>query len=132
VGLTGRNGLLPSLRSSKDEGQSNFTNPGLLLLGVGADLDLMPEVRLSVNANHLSFDNTSSLTQLTTAGSKVPREIGYDLSTSVIYRPLFTQNIVFRLSGAALLPSDGFARLYDENASPGVFYSVLANLVLTY
>ena len=132
VALTGRNGLLPSLRSSKDEGQSNFINPGLMLIGVGADLDLMPEVRLSLNANHLAFDNTSSLTQLTTAGSKIPREIGYDLSTSVIYRPLFTQNVVFRLSGAALLPSDSFARLYDENASPGVFYSVLANLVLTY
>jgi len=35
VALSGRNGVLPSLRSSKDQGQSNFVNPGLLLLGVG-------------------------------------------------------------------------------------------------
>ena len=31
--------LLPSLRSSKEEGQSNFVNPGLTLVGVGADFD---------------------------------------------------------------------------------------------
>ena len=40
VALSGRNGLLASLRSSKDMGQSNFVNPGLLLLGIGADADL--------------------------------------------------------------------------------------------
>jgi hypothetical protein len=31
VALSGRNGVLASLRSSKDQGQSNFVNPGLLL-----------------------------------------------------------------------------------------------------
>ena len=30
------------LRSSKDEGQSNFNNPGTVLLGVGADFDVLP------------------------------------------------------------------------------------------
>ncbi|NBS92880.1 MAG: SH3 domain-containing protein [Betaproteobacteria bacterium] len=43
VALSGRNGLLVSLRSSKDQGQSNFVNPGLLLLGMGADFDVKPE-----------------------------------------------------------------------------------------
>jgi hypothetical protein len=132
VGLSGRNGILPSLRSSKDEGQSNFINPGLWLYGVGADIDVLPELRVSVNANDLWFDNTDSLTRATQAGTTIPRHIGYDLSTAITYRPLFTQNIVFRLSGAALVPTDGFKRLFDEDSSPGVFYSVLANLVLTY
>ena len=42
VALSGRNGVLASLRSSKDEGQSNFINPGLALVGIGADVDVTP------------------------------------------------------------------------------------------
>ena len=132
VGLSGRNGILPSLRSSKDQGQSNFVNPGLLLYGIGTDLDLLPELRLSLNANDLWFDTTDSLRRATQASSGIPRHIGQDVSAALVYRPLFSQNVVFRLSGAALLPAEGFERLYDTDASPGVFYSVLANLVLTY
>jgi hypothetical protein len=49
VSLNGRNGILANLRSSKEEGQSNFVNPGTLLLGVGADLDITPDFRLSGN-----------------------------------------------------------------------------------
>ena len=51
VALSGRNGVLASLRSSKDQGQSNFVNPGLLLLGVGADVDLTPQLRAIGNVN---------------------------------------------------------------------------------
>src|SRR5205814_306910 len=35
VSLSGRNGVLASLRSSKDQGQANFVNPGLMLVGIG-------------------------------------------------------------------------------------------------
>ena len=49
------------LRSSKDEGQSNFINPGLFLAGVGADMDLTPELRLSTNFNYLSIADTATL-----------------------------------------------------------------------
>ena len=42
VALSGRNGVLAALRSSKDEGQANFTNPGLALIGIGADADVTP------------------------------------------------------------------------------------------
>ena len=48
VALSGRNAVLPSLRSTKEQGQSNFTNPGLFLLGIGADFDLTPESRISL------------------------------------------------------------------------------------
>jgi hypothetical protein len=41
VALSGRNGVLPALRSSKEQGQSNFTNPGMWLAGVGADFDVI-------------------------------------------------------------------------------------------
>src|SRR5690606_9904694 len=61
VALSARNGLIPSLRSSKEEGQSNFVNPGIWLVGVGADLDLTPQVRLTTNASYLEFDDTAVL-----------------------------------------------------------------------
>ena len=61
IALAGRNGILPSLRSSKEQGQSNFINPGIMLFGIGADLDLLPELRFSLNLNHLRFDKTEVL-----------------------------------------------------------------------
>jgi hypothetical protein len=131
VSLNGRNGILNSLRSSKEQGQSNFNNPGLVLLGVGADFDLTPELRLSANANHLWFENTSNLETLRNEGS-IPKDIGFDLSASAIWRPKATQNIVMRLSAAALLPGDGFKDLFDKLGRGQSFFSVLANVVLTY
>jgi len=127
VALSARNGILNSLRTSKEQGQSNFVNPGTTLLGVGADFDLTPEWRVSANVNKLGFADTSSLEAFRQVGS-IDKDIGWDVSVSAIYRPFFTQNIVFRLSGAALYPGDGFEELYGDETS----YSVLANLILTY
>lgn len=131
IGISGRNGILNSLRSSKEQGQSNFNNPGTMLLGAGADFDLMPQLRLSANANHLWFQNTATLQALRNEGS-IPRSIGWDLSTAAIWRPRATQNIVFRLSGAALLPGAGFRDLFTNSEGHREYYSVLANLILSY
>lgn len=131
ISVNGRNGLLNSLRSSKEQGQSNFNNPGLMLLGAGADFDLTPQFRLSANANHLWFENTSTLEVLRNEGS-IPKDIGFDLSTAAIWRPKANQNIVFRLSAATLVAGDGFKDLFDTLDRDQNFYSVLANLVLTY
>ena len=131
ISINGRNGILNSLRSSKEQGQSNFNNPGLILFGVGGDFDLTPEFRLSANANHLSFENTSTLQVLRNEGS-IPKEIGYDLSASAIWRPHANQNIVFRLSAATLLAGDGFRDLFTARGGGDSFVSVLANVVLTY
>ena len=129
VAISARNAVLPSLRSSKEHGQSNFNNPGLFLIGVGGDWDVLPELRLSFNANYLRFATTESLEFLRNQPD-IGSEIGYDLSVAAIWRPFFTQNIVFRLSGAALIPGDGFKDLFETDQE--VFYSVLANLVLSY
>lgn len=131
VSVNGRNGLLNSLRSSKEQGQSNFNNPGLMLLGMGADFDLTPQFRLSANANHLWFENTANIAALRNEGS-IPREIGFDLSAAAIWRPKATQNIVVRLSAATLVAGDGFKDLFDNLGREQKFYSVLANVVLTY
>jgi len=131
IAVNGRNGILNSLRSSKEQGQSNFNNPGLMLLGAGADFDLTPQFRLSANANHLWFEDTATLQVLRNEGS-IPKEIGFDLSAAAIWRPKATQNIVVRLSAATLLAGDGFRDLFDNLGGEQKFYSVLANVVLTY
>ncbi len=131
ISVNGRNGLLNSLRSSKEQGQSNFNNPGLVLAGVGADFDLTPEFRLSGNANHLWFDNTATLQALRNQPG-IRREIGFDVSVAAIWRPKATQNIVMRLSAAALIPGAGFRDLFARVGREGQFFSILANVVLTY
>jgi hypothetical protein len=131
ISVNGRNGILNSLRSSKEQGQSNFNNPGTILLGAGADFDVTPTIRLSANANHLWFENTSSLRVLRSEGS-IPKDIGFDLSAAAIWRPKATQNIVFRLSAAALQPGKGFKDLFTNRPRDRQYYSLLANVILTY
>ena len=91
VALSGRNGILNSLRSSKELGQSNFTNPGLILLGFGGDFDVLPELRLSFNANQLWFDETGVL-EVARNQADIDRSIGTDVSVSAIWRPTMIQN----------------------------------------
>ena len=129
--MNNRNGILNSLRPSKEQGQSNFNNPGLMLVGAGADFDLTPEFRLSANANHLWFENTASLQALRNEGS-IPKDIGWDLSAAAIWRPKANQNIVLRLSGAALVSGKGFQDLFANLGHDSTYYSVLANVILTY
>ena len=125
--LNGRNGILNALRPSKEQGQSNFVNPGIQLYGLGADFDVLPELRISVNANQLFFDNTAVL-EATQNGRHIGRDIGFDTSVALVYRPFQTQNVIFRLSGAILIPGDGFKDLYGDHLG----YSVLSNLILAY
>ena len=131
VSVNGRNGILNSLRSSKEEGQSNFTNPGTMLLGVGADFDVTPETRISVNLNQLWFENTAVLEVLRNQGD-ISRNIGQDISVSGIYRPNTNQNIVFRLSAAALIPGEGFDELFANSPRYDAYYSILANATFTF
>lgn len=127
ISLSGRNGILNSMRSSKDHGQSNFSNPGLRLIGFGTDLDLTPRARLSFNLNQLWFDETRPVEVARNQGA-IDRNIGRDFSIAFTYRPLINQNIVMRLSASALDPGQGFEQLFGSE-SP---YSVLFNLVLSY
>ena len=127
VTLSGRNGVLNSLRSSKEQGQANFTNPGIQLLGFGMDFDLLPEWRMSFNLNHLSFADTEVLEVSRNQGG-IDKEIGWDVSVASIYRPFMTQNAILRVSAAWLLPGDGYEQMFGDDTQ----YTLLANLVLAY
>jgi len=127
VALSARNGILNSLRSSKEHGQSNFTNPGIGLLGVGMDLELLPELSFSMNANYLNFDTTEVL-EVARQQSDIDKKIGLDVSAAFIWRPLNSQNVVLRLSYAHLFAGDGFEQLFGEGDPD----SLLLNIILTY
>src|SRR4029077_8317776 len=127
VVLNNLNGVLNDLRSSKELGQSNFNNPGTALLGAGADFDVLPQLRVSTNINHLWFADTAVVEALRQQCC-VSADLGWDYSVSTIWRPLMTQNIVLRASAAVLQPGAGFNNLFPETA----YYSVLLNATLTY
>lgn len=131
IGINGRNGVLNSLRSSKDEGQSNFNNTGTVLLGGGADFDVTPELRLTTNLNHIAFSNTAVIKALRQEGS-IPKSLGWDASVSTIWRPRMTQNIVFRASAAVFEPGKGFEDLFANSERDKRYYSILLNAVLTF
>jgi hypothetical protein len=113
VALSSRNGILNNLRSSKEQGQSNFDNPGTMLIGAGVDLDVMPEVRLTLNANALYMTEPEIL-ERARLQADVDNFLGYDLSASLIWRPLQSQNIVIRAAYATILPEDGFKALFPD------------------
>ena len=131
ISLNGRNGVLVDLRSSKDEGQSNFNNPGTILLGTGADFDLTPRFRISTNINRLWVDSAAVLQALRNQGA-IPNSLGWDYSVSAIWRPKMTQNLVLRGSVAIFDPGSGFRDLFSNTGGDSRYYSVLLNMILNF
>jgi hypothetical protein len=119
--------VLADLRSSKDEGQSNFDNPGLILGGIGADFDVLPTLRVALNLNSLYFADTAIIAALRNQAFD-QKHIGEDASIAVTWRPLQSQNIVLRAAYARLITSNGFDALFP-NMNPNYF---LLNAVLAY
>jgi hypothetical protein len=127
IALSQSNSVLNDLRSSKDEGQSNFANPGTGLAGVGVDADVLPTLRLSANFNDLYFANTAVLEGARNQGG-IDKHVGEEASAAATWRPLDTQNIILRASFAHLIPGAGYRALFPGQ-SPN---SVLFNVLLTY
>ena len=114
VQLKSPGSLLPDLRASKLEGQAQFNNPGIQLIGVGTDLDITPKVKALINVNLLRFDRTEAL-QLFIFQGNIPRGIGLDYSLGVEYRPDLNQNIVAQFGVAGFTPGDGFTAIYETD-----------------
>jgi hypothetical protein len=144
VSLKQRNSLVPNLRTSKTEGQANFVNPGVLLAGVGTEIELTPKLRSFINANYINFVETDPIrTALLT--DKVHRELGLDLSIGFQYRPLLTDNVIISAGFGALIPGRGFRDIYQTNPDPipgygsqsagrvdDFLYNAVVALTLTY
>lgn len=128
VSLVNRGTIIPDLRSSKEEGQPGFVNPGLLLIGAGLDVEVTPELRLVFTGNHLQFDTTEVL-ELLTFQAGIDEEIGWDLSVGARWRPYINNNLVVTGGVATLLPGDGFEDIYEDD---GALFGVFGNLRLVF
>ncbi len=116
VELTNRQSLLPSLRSSKFQGQSNFVNPGLHLFNLGLDADLTPKWKMTQNTNWLWFDQTEVLEKYL-AQNSVRNFIGTDISLGSEYRPYLNNHVILVSGLATLVAGEGFQDLFRNLSS---------------
>jgi hypothetical protein len=123
VALTPGDSFLPDLRSSKDEGQSNFNNPGLYLYNAGVDAKLTQSLKLVGNVNFLQFARTQPLVFLFEQAG-IHRTIGTDASVGAIYRPFLSDNIVLSGGSAVLVPGRGLRDFYTSKTLFSVFATV--------
>jgi hypothetical protein len=123
VNLVGPESLLPSLRSSKEEGQANFVNPGIWLWNLGADIDVTPKLKAFVNGNYLRFDRTEPI-EIVLFQRPVHHAIGTDLGVGAEYRPPLSENIVIRAGFSSLIPGQGFEDIFTGKTLFAGFASV--------
>ena len=117
VALKQPGSLVPSLRTSKTQGQASFVNPGIFIVSAGMDLDLTPKLRSFVNFNYLRFQETEPL-KTVLMQDRVRHELGYDFSVGWQYRPLLKENIVITAGFGVLLPGEGFRDIYRSSSDP--------------
>lgn len=129
--------LLPDLRN-RVEGQANHVNPGLMLAGIGLDLDLTPKLRAVVNANYIRFHKTGALERLLLQPG-LRKGFGIDLGVGVLWRPLLNENMVIAAGLTGLLPGGAFENLFSRACSvPGCaarepkLYNGFVQVKLTY
>lgn len=127
VNLTNRNSLLANLRPGKEEGQSNFVNPGLRLYNAGVDFDITPKLKLITNVSYLQFDAPETVEVLRQDGS-ISRNIGFDLSAGFLYRPFLNNNVQFQFGASTLLPDNGLDNLFGDRE----LYTIFSTMILQF
>ena len=127
VNLFQRNSFLPDLRTSKEQGQANFVNPGLFVYNVGADIEVTPKTRVILNASYIMFDNSDSL-QVLLHDNKLGNTLGLDYSIAVQYRPFLNQNAIFSAGFAAFQPLGGYKDIFQTDMQ----YSIFLGMTWTY
>lgn len=133
VRLVNDRSLVPDLRSSGIQGQSNFVNPGLFLFNLGLDMDLTPKLRSITNANYIMFDETEVLSAYTFQGD-IDHEVGLDISTGIEWRPFHNDNAIILAGVSALIPDEGFKDLYNQfdDGDTETLFAFFADVILTY
>jgi hypothetical protein len=136
--LTTPGSLIPSLRSSKTQGQSNFVNPGIFVYNAGIEAELTPKIRAILNANYSHFHHTEPLSQLLFQPG-IRRPIGVDYGVGFLWRPPLTENFIVTGGFNSLVPGVGFKDIFKSNcagqgcgARPQMLYSVFVKVKLTY
>jgi hypothetical protein len=136
--LTTPGSLLPDLRSSKSEGQSNFVNPGIFVYNLGAEAEMTPKLRTIFNVNYSQFHHTEPLSELLFQPG-IRKPIGLDYGVGVLYRPLLSENAIFSAGFSSLVPGSGFRDIYSSNCNTGmcgakskILYSAFVKLLFVY
>jgi hypothetical protein len=111
--LTNKFSLLANLRNKFTQ-RSNFVNPGLMLVNLGADFRLTPKLKTVTNLSYLRFARADVLRQLT-GDFAIDNRIGTDLSVGLKFRPLLNENLNYVVGVSALFPQGGYARLIGSN-----------------
>jgi hypothetical protein len=122
VGLVQPNSLLPSLRSSKTQGQSNFVNPGIFIYNAGVDVEVTQRVKAVFNANYLRFHRTEPLEYILFQ-NRIRHDIGFDYSLGVAYRPFLINNVQITFGASTLQTGSGFRDIFTDrsrNCPPNV------------
>ena len=122
VGLVQGNSLLPSLRSSKTEGQANFINPGIFIYNVGVDAEVTQRLKAIFNVNYLRFHRTEPL-EYVLFQNRIRHEIGWDYSLGVAYRPFLINNVTLTFGANTLQTGRGFRDIFtnrSRNCPPNV------------
>ncbi len=120
VALNAGDSFLPDLRSSKDEGQSNFVNPGIFLYNAGVDVDVLPTLKFVANTNFMQFDRTEPLEFLLQQNG-IRRTIGVDSGAGFIYRPFLNDNVIIHAGATDLVPLRGLRDIYTSQTLISVF-----------
>ena len=122
VGLVQPNSLLPSLRSSKTQGQANFVNPGIFIYNGGVDVEVTQRMKAVINVNYLRFHRTEPL-EFLLFQNRIRHDIGVDYSLGVAYRPFLINNFTLTFGANALQTGRGFRDIFTDasrNCPPGV------------
>ncbi len=113
VGLVQPNSILPTLRSSKLEGQANFVNPGIFIYNAGVDVEVTQRLKAIFNVSYLRFHRTEPLEYLLFQ-NRIRHDIGFDYSVGVAYRPFLINNVTLTFGAATLQPGRGFRDIYTD------------------
>jgi len=122
VGLVQPNSILPSLRSSKTQGQANFVNPGIFIYNAGVDVELTQRIKTVFNVNYLRFHRTEPL-EYVLFQNRIRHDIGWDYSLGVAYRPFLINNVTVTFGASTLQTGRGFRDIFTDrsrNCPPGV------------
>lgn len=117
VNFKQRDSLVIDLRTSKSEGQSNFVNPGTIIVGYGNDADITPKLKAFLNVNYIWMAETEAIRQVLFT-NHTSNAIGLDCSLGFQWRPLLTNNIIITAGAGFLVPGQGYKDIYRANTEP--------------
>ena len=105
---TRQNSFFPSFRSVGT--QSNFNNPGIMVLNGGIDFVLSPKLFFDANLNYFQYLEGEGFVVPAGANSGLvipSNDLGTELNAAITWRVFLNENLVLRAAINAFSPGDG-------------------------